>query len=124
VSGYANLTATAGQLLTTGDYHGITLLIGNSTFELRMMEALAILQMATLEFNAALAEDLELGRIGIYLTGAATELDRENHLRSKQLSLQVIGLIEEIRAEVGEVGSLILYLALAAVLPALNRPRQ
>jgi hypothetical protein len=103
VSSYRSLLELGNELLASGDHLGVENALLTPTLELRRLEAVSLLGTARREYDEAVAEGVEPGRAGVFLEAAETELEKGNLEGSSRLSLNVLELIEDIRAEIPEL---------------------
>ena len=116
VSTYWHVVEKSNQSLQAGDYLAVASIVGNTTNQVRKDECLAMLGLATCEYERALKEGLALGRAELFLNVAKAELDQGNYLLSTDFCRQVLDIISEVRSQVGEwivPAFLILILSLA-----------
>ena len=115
VSPFTDIARSAEQCLLDGDYVGLDVMIGNATLQVRKLESTVLLERATQQYQEALREGLDVDRAGIYLEAGASQLEKGQYAECKRLSEQVLKMVDDARAAIGEVP-----LALAAlILPIL-----
>lgn len=102
VSDELKVEEEARACLVAGDYYGLNATIGGRIDELRRQECSSIIGRAELEYQRAVDEQLDVGRVRIYLDAASGELERGNLHQAKVLALNALDLIDDARGEVPE----------------------